>query len=150
MSITITKGNMFDLNCDALVNPINCKGVMGAGLALEFKKRYPAMFTEYVKLCKASQIQIGKVWIWETGLLIPPLYLINFPTKDDWRNPSKLKWIESGLDDLRSHVILNEMASIALPALGCGKGNLSFDNVRPLIELKLGDLKTNVFLFEPQ
>lgn len=151
MPVTIiSKGNIFDSQCEALVNPINCVGAMGAGLALQFKKRYPAMFAEYVKLCNKGEIQIGKVRIWNTGLLFPPQYIVNFPTKDDWRNPSKLKWIEAGLDDLRSHVILNEMASIALPALGCGYGELSFQSVKELIEQKLGDLQATVVVFEPQ
>src|SRR5271165_4359983 len=104
MSVSVISGNLFDANTESLVNTVNTKGKMGRGIALEFKQRYPEMFNDYRSACKCGVVKVGKIWVWNTGALMYPQYILNFPTKDDWRNPSKLEWISSGLDDLRSHV----------------------------------------------
>ena len=155
--VTITSGDLFLANTHALCCTINCRGVMGRGIALEFKERYPEMFKAYQAACKTGKVRTGKIWIWETqSLLYPnkgwsvPRFIFNFPTKDDWRNPSKLEWIAAGLDDLKERVIMMEVESIALPALGCANGGLRFEDVRALIEEKLNDLEIPVILYEPQ
>ena len=173
--IELRKGDLFTAGTEAIVNTVNCVGVMGRGIALEFKKRYPTMFKEYVKLCKRGFIQVGFMWIWyESVNYIPlgciclgdglmgmrcnapehytkgPKYVINFPTKENWRNPSKLEWISAGLADLKNRVMMMGIESIAIPALGCANGGLHFEDVRPLIEEKLNDLEIPIFLYEPQ
>jgi len=153
-------GDIFAGDWQAIVNPVNCVGTMGAGLALAFKKRFPAMFTAYRKKCLPStkpwdRIKIGLVWIWDTGngawdVWGGPQYVVNFPTKDDWRDPSKLEWISDGLTDLTYHIIDKNIESIAFPALGCGYGGLEFEDVKKLMEEKLGPLKISITVFEPQ
>src|ERR1017187_6326366 len=112
MPVIVAKGNLFECNTDAITNTINCRGVMGAGIAKEFKKRYPEMFVEYAKLCRKGQIHVGEVWVWrDSG---HPEFIVNFPTKDDWKLPSQLNWIVAGLDNLKNHVIMKEIASLAM------------------------------------
>lgn len=146
MAVVITKGDLFESGADALVNTVNCVGVMGKGIAKEFKRRYPEMFTEYAKLCKQDRIHIGEVWVWRED----SVYIVNFPTKNDWRNPSQLSWIVAGLDNLKKHVIMGEITSLAMPALGCQNGGLNFIDVRKIVEDALGDVPVAVTLFEPQ
>ena len=148
--ISIAKGNLFDAGTHALVNTINTKGKMGRGIALEFKQRYSDMFKEYANLCRHGLIHVGKTWTWENVGHTTPQYIINFPTKDDWKFPSKLEWISTGLDDLKYRVIMLEIESIAIPALGCSNGKLSWEDVRPLIMEKLNDLEIPIILYEPQ
>lgn len=149
-------GSIFTTGAQAIVNCVNTVGVMGAGLALEFKKKYPQMFADYAYKCKEGKIKIGQMDIWQYTCEFDwqdygyPMYIINFPTKEHWKNSSKLEWIATGLDDLRNHAIIMEMVSIALPALGCGYGGLQYDDVQALVEEKLGDLSTTIILFEPQ
>jgi O-acetyl-ADP-ribose deacetylase (regulator of RNase III) len=143
--VNIVKGDLFDCQADAITCTVNCKGVMGKGIAKEFKRRYPEMFTEYAKLCKQGRIHVGEVWVWREG----SIYIVNFPTKDDWRNPSQLSWIVSGLDNLKKHVIMGEITSLAMPALGCSNGNLQWSDVLPLIQEKLGELPIEIKVFEP-
>lgn len=147
--VELRRGDLFESGAEAIVNTINCVGVMGKGIALLFKQRYPDMFRTYVKYCNKKLIRVGKMWVWHTGE--PDYrYIFNFPTKDDWRNPSKLEWISSGLDDLKNCVIMMGVESIAMPALGCTNGGLNFGDVRALVEEKLNDLEIPVILFEPQ
>jgi O-acetyl-ADP-ribose deacetylase (regulator of RNase III) len=154
-------GDIFTCGTHAIVNPINCVGTMGAGLALAFKQRYPQMFRFYKEACDNKEIRVGEMWAWrdsrlETILLadgrtiIEPEWIINFPTKDKWQNPSKLDWISDGLDDLKRHVTIKRIESLAIPALGCGKGGLPFDIVQSLIVERLEELTTQIILFEPQ
>ena len=149
--VEVRKGDLFKSGAYAIVNTVNCVGVMGKGIALEFKNRYPTMFGEYVDMCRRGWIKPGKVWAWATttGPNTYPQVIYNFPTKDHWRNPSKLEWIASGLDDLKSYVTM-DVESLALPALGCTNGGLRFEDVRALIEEKLNDLEIPVILYEPQ
>lgn len=151
-------GDLFASGAQALVNTVNCFGVMGAGLALEFKRRYPAMFRAYNLACSRKQIKPGVVWPWheprtDCCLQTPPAchWVMNFPTKLHWRNPSKLEWIRDGLDDLRRGIEhIGYLKSIAVPALGCQNGKLSWELVRPLIEEKLGGLDVKVMVYGPR
>lgn len=127
----IKNGNIFESKCEAWVNPVNCIGVMGAGLALAFKKRFPEMFKDYKQACSNKRLIPGLMHIWEhTG---HPKYIVNFPTKDDL-SPSKLIYISTGLITLAHHVKQKNITSIAIPALGCGLGNLQYEEIKPYIQ----------------
>lgn len=148
--IRVVRGDIFESGADAIVNTVNCVGVMGKGIALAYKLRYPEMFAAYQQRCRKGLMKVGQVWIWPNPVP-PPVYIINFPTKDDWRNPSKLSWIEDGLADLLEYSMINEIASLALPALGCTNGGLAFTDVRRAIEDGLKDLDgVEITLYEPQ
>jgi len=155
----IRQGDIFSyvenpINTTGIVNTVNCVGTMGAGLALEFKKRYPAMVKEYSKLCKKGGMTIGQVWPWHEheGHCNdhPCVYVINFPAKDHWKNPSRLEWIASGIDSLKVVVENLHIETLVLPALGCGLGGLKFDDVAALVDDKLGGLETFTILLTPQ
>jgi O-acetyl-ADP-ribose deacetylase (regulator of RNase III) len=149
-------GSLFDSNADALVVPVNCVGVAGAGLALEFRLRYPHWFAAYRSICLDSRpyvraaISIGKVWAYKPSCAGPSA-IVSFPTKRHWKLASSLDYIEDGLDSLRAWLIDRpQVESIAVPALGCGLGGLPWADVRPLIEKSLGDLETTVLVYGPQ
>jgi O-acetyl-ADP-ribose deacetylase (regulator of RNase III) len=131
--IVDVKGNLLDAEVEALVNPVNTVGVMGKGLALAFKKAYPDMFAAYASAAKRGELKIGEMDIHRT-LMGEPKFIINFPTKKDWRDPSKIEFIKEGLRDLIREVALRDIQSIAIPPLGCGLGGLNWAEVRPLIE----------------
>ena len=151
MPVVVAKGNLFESDADAITNTINCRGTMGAGIAKEFKSRYPEMFIEYTKLCRKGAIHVGEVWVWCESVGTPkPNFIVNFPTKDDWKDPSQLSWIRTGLDNLKNHVIMKEIASLSMPALGCNLGGLNFADVRKVVEDILGDSPVDITLFEPQ
>jgi O-acetyl-ADP-ribose deacetylase (regulator of RNase III) len=133
-SIKITEGNLLQAQADALVNPVNCVGVMGKGLALQFKQAFPANFRAYETACKAEQVRPGRMLIHDNGRLALPYWIINFPTKRHWRQPSQLHDIRSGLDALVADVRRLGIRSIAVPPLGCGLGGLDWRHVCPLIE----------------
>jgi len=133
--------SVFDSGCEALVNPINCLGKMGKGLALEFKKRYPEMFSHYVNLCKSHQVQIGKVYGYPTYHLFKSVIIIGFPTKLEYWKPSKIEYIEKGIDSLVELIRKSRIKSIAIPKLGCGYGGLNWINVKELILEKLSEFK---------
>ena len=128
--IKYTQGNLLEANAEALVNTVNTVGVMGKGIALMFKERFVKNMNEYAKACKAKQLQTGKMFITETGELMGPKWIINFPTKQHWRSPSKLEWIMAGLNDLKTFIINNNVKSIAIPPLGAGNGGLDWLIVR--------------------
>lgn len=136
----LVKSNIFDLPCEALVNPVNTQGAMGAGLALQFKKRFPNMFLDYKQACDSNEVIVGKMHVWKGNPLV-----INFPTKEDWRNLSKIEWIISGLQDLQKVVEENKIKTIAIPPIGCGLGGLQFDLVLKEIE-KINWKETEVFV----
>lgn len=144
--IEFTRGDMFKIQVDARVNTVNCKGVMGAGVALAFKTRYPEMYKDYKKACHVGKVRPGNMYIWRNLL---GDWVINFPTKRDWREPSRYDDILAGLDDL--HRYLQEVGpiSVALPALGCGHGGLDWSVVSAMIKEKLADLDSKVYVFEP-
>lgn len=148
--ITEAKGNLLDADVDALVNTVNTVGVMGKGIALQFRRAYPAMFDEYSRAVKRGELQIGRMHVWETGLLAGPRFVINFPTKRHWRGGSQVEWIDAGLHDLVKTVERHQIRSIALPPLGCGNGGLEWTDVKPLIRDVLGALPdVDVLVFSP-
>lgn len=149
MSVTHVRGDLLDARVDALVNPVNCVGVMGKGLALAFKRAHPAVFREYARACAAGEVVVGRMHTCETGRALPR-WVINFPTKRHYREPSRLIDVESGLVALVAEVRRLELASIAIPALGCGLGGLAWDDVRPRIEAAVAPLsEVDVRLFGP-
>lgn len=140
--LEFTKGNLLDAPVDALVNTVNTAGVMGKGIALQFKQAYPPVFRAYEQACKAGEVRLGKMQVVEVGGLIGgPRWVINFPTKGHWRAASKLADIEAGLKDLVSTVKRLNIHSIAVPPLGCGNGGLDWDDVRPLIASAFSELQ---------
>lgn len=148
-------GSLFDSGADALVVPVNCVGVAGKGLALEFKEQFPEWFDEYREHCRRNLIWIGHCFVHRRRCCFGSLSIIDFPTKDHWRSRSTLNSIERGLNEQYNglRAVLNRhtsIASVAVPALGCGLGGLDWKDVRPLIEEALGDLETRVLLYGPK
>lgn len=131
--ITEATGNLLAADAEALVNTVNTEGVMGKGIALQFKKAYPAMYQAYRSAAKAGEIRLGSVQVWPTGQMSGTKYIINFPTKGHWKSSSKLQDIEAGLLDLVAVVKERGIASIAVPPLGCGNGGLDWVDVEPRI-----------------
>ena len=149
MSIIESQGDLLRADADALVNTVNCVGVMGKGIALQFKRQYPDMFDAYKRACERGEVQVGRMWVWETGLLDVPRYIINFPTKKHWKGGSQLPWIKAGLADLRRVIADLGIRSVALPPLGAGNGGLNWADVEPLIREALGGLVEDIVLFPP-
>jgi len=147
--IKFTQGNLLDSGAEALVNTVNTVGVMGKGIALMFKERFPLNFELYAKACKQQQVSTGTMFITETGELSGPKWVVNFPTKQHWRANSRVEWISEGLADLREWIVENSVRSIALPPLGAGNGGLDWGTVKPLIIDALSDLDTEVLVYEP-
>jgi O-acetyl-ADP-ribose deacetylase (regulator of RNase III) len=147
----IAKGNLLEAPVAALVNTVNTHGIMGKGIALQFKQAFPEMFQEYEKACKAGQIRLGKVHVYDRGGLTGnPRWIINFPTKGHWRERSRLSDIEAGLKDLVETVRRLGIRSIAVPPLGCGNGGLEWADVRPRIEAAFAELPdVRVHLYAP-
>jgi O-acetyl-ADP-ribose deacetylase (regulator of RNase III) len=139
-------GNMFRINAHILVNTVNCFGVMGGGIALEFKNKYPKMYKDYYHDCLLGNYKPGEPVAWTDDKVI----IINFPTKNHYRNPSELKWIETGLIWLKEFLKDKNDLVVALPALGCGLGGLKWENVKPLIEQYLHDSPANIHSFLPE
>ncbi|WP_301851124.1 type II toxin-antitoxin system antitoxin DNA ADP-ribosyl glycohydrolase DarG [Rhodococcus pyridinivorans] len=138
--LTTVTGNLLQADVDALVNTVNTVGVMGKGIALQFRKAYPDMFTAYVKACKTGEVRLGQMHVWETGALNGPRFVINFPTKGHWRAASTLRDIEAGLSDLVHVITEREITSIALPPLGCGNGGLDWADVEPRIRSAFAEI----------
>lgn len=143
-------GDFFDFDADIMVNTVNCVGVMGAGVALAFKNRFPSMYQHYVEQCKAGEIRPGRPSVWlNKDMISKDVEIINFPTKDDWRRPSEYSYIEDGLQWLSVYLKEKEGRVITLPALGCGHGGLEWVKVKALIEYYLQDSSAEIFAFEP-
>ena len=142
---------MLNAPVEALVNTVNTVGIMGKGIALQFKQAYPQMFRAYEQACKAGEVQLGKVHVHDMGGLVGgPRWIINFPTKGHWRARSRKADIEAGLQDLVDTIQRLNIRSIAVPPLGCGHGGLEWSEIRPLIESALGNLPdVRVLLFAP-
>lgn len=144
------RGNLLDADAEALVNTVNTVGVMGKGIALQFKKAYPRVYDAYKRACDAGEVVPGKMHVVQTGQVTGPRLIVNFPTKRHWRGKSKLPDIEAGLQDLVRVLKEWEVPSVAIPPLGCGNGGLDWDVVRPRIEAALSELSdVRVLLFEP-
>jgi O-acetyl-ADP-ribose deacetylase (regulator of RNase III) len=144
------QGNLLDAQVEALVNTVNTVGVMGKGIALMFKEAFPGNFRAYEDACKRKDVKIGRMFVTETRALEGPRWVINFPTKKHWRQPSKLEWIVEGLADLRRVIQEHNIRSIALPPLGAGNGQLDWREVRPEVERILGDLEgVDIHVYEP-
>lgn len=148
--IEYVSGNFFDYYADIRINTVNCVGVMGAGVALEFKNRYPEMFKAYVKVCKENGIAPGKPYVWEEVDLFSRCIIINLPTKIHWKNPSEYEYIEQDLLWLKDYLMdKGEGCVVTLPALGCGHGGLDWGIVKKQIVYYLGDLRAKILVFEP-
>lgn len=148
--ISYAKGNLLAADVEAVVNSVNTVGVMGKGIALMFKEAFPKNFEEYKAACDGGEVEVGRVFVTESGKLMGPKWIINFPTKKHWRQPTKMEWITEGLKDLRRVVVENDIHSLAVPPLGCGNGGLDWRNVHPAIEDALGSLSgVEVIVYEP-
>ena len=149
--INLTQGDLLKQDdVDAIVNTVNCVGVMGKGIALQFKNKWPANFNAYAAACKAGEVRPGRMFVFDSGGLVKPNFIINFPTKDHWRGSSRIEFIRDGLVDLVAQVRRFGIRSIAVPPLGCGNGGLEWTDVRPLIESAFEALpEVEVRLFEP-
>lgn len=148
--IEYTSGDMLRSDAEALVNTVNCVGVMGRGIALQFKKTYPDNFKAYAAACERKEVQPGRMFVFETGQLTLPRYIINFPTKRHWRGKSRMEDIESGLKALVETIRERSIRSIAVPPLGSGLGGLDWAQVRWRIEAAVHTLDdVRVIVFEP-
>ena len=149
--IEYKRGNLFTEDAEAMVNTVNCVGVMGRGIALQFKKAFPENFKAYAMACKREAVKPGHLFVYETGKLANPRYIINFPTKRHWREKSRMEDIEAGLGDLVRILQEKRIRSIVLPPLGAGLGGLDWSEVRRRIEQRLGRLAgIRVIVFEPK
>lgn len=144
------KGNILDADSEAIVNTVNTVGIMGKGIALQFKKAFPENYEAYKKACDEKKVKVGEMFVYEPHLACGPRFIINFPTKRHWKGKSRIEDIESGLEALVQEVISRSITSIAIPPLGCGLGGLRWDEVKPRIEKAFTTLdKVNVQVFEP-
>ncbi len=145
--VNVKKGNIFTSNCNTIVNTVNCVGVMGAGLALECRLRYPEMHKKYKDLCHKDLIQIGKLWLYKAD----NKWILNFPTKKDWKHPSKIEFIEAGLIKFVKTYKEKEIESIAFPILGADKGGLDPELIIQLMRGYLDPLpvKVEIYQYDP-
>lgn len=149
--IVISHGNLLTADAEALVNTVNTVGVMGKGIALQFKRAYPANYAAYRAACAAQAVKLGQMFVFDSGLIGYRRYVINFPTKGHWRANSKISDIRAGLTDLVKVVRERQITSVAVPALGCGNGGLDWNEVRPAIEQAFSELPdVRVLLFPPE
>ncbi len=136
--------SILDSQAQTVVNTVNTVGVMGKGLAQAFREKYPAMFQAYKRLCDNNQFSVGQLWLWRGA----NQWVLNFPTKKHWRNPSKLEYIESGLKKFVANYESRGIREISFPRLGCGNGGLNWEDVRPLMEKYLGDLPIPIYIHD--
>ena len=142
-------GNLLNADTNAIVNTVNCVGIMGRGIALQFKNKFPGNYNAYASACKSGEVRLGKMFVFDVSDPAGPEYIINFPTKGHWRNKSDLQDIAKGLDDLVEVIVKKNIKSLALPPLGCGLGGLDWKSVKSLIEEKLGKIKdVKIVVFE--
>ena len=146
MSITEETGSIFDSGAECLVNPVNCIGVMGVGLAKQFKDRYPKNFESYNNTCFKKELVPGRIHVFREN----DVNIINFPTKAHWADPSRLEAVEMTLVALGYWMVEHQPKSVAIPAVGCGWGGLSWLDVKPMIETLFGPSETNVIVYAPQ
>jgi O-acetyl-ADP-ribose deacetylase (regulator of RNase III) len=149
-AIRFTQGNLLEAPVEALVNAVNEKGIMGKGIALLFKEAFPESAKVYQEACRLREVRVGRMLVTERSGKDGPRFIIHFPTKKDWRDPSELHWIREGLKDLRRVIGEHRIRSIALPALGCGHGGLDWSLVREEIENVLGKIEdVDILVYEP-
>ena len=143
--IRYTDTTVFNVDAQTIVNTVNCVGVMGAGLALEFQLRFPEMERDYVERCKAKKVEVGRPYLYK-GYDSP--WIVNFPTKNHWKYPSKIEWIEQGLKYFAANYQKGGITSVAFPRLGCSRGGLEWNEVSPLMEKYLQELDIDIFICE--
>lgn len=144
--IKYIKGDLFSSPAQVLVNTVNLDGVMGKGIALQFKKLYPDMFVKYQSFCENKLLDIGKLWLYKSD----KKWILNFPTKKHWRNPSELEYIEKGLQKFVDTYKEKNITSIAFPKLGCGNGGLQWEIVKPIMDNYLKNLPIDIYVYEDQ
>lgn len=150
MTIEFVQGNIFDSGAEALVNPVNCVGVMGKGLAAEFKRRYPAYFAYYRGICENKNLKPGGVFVYQQPSYQLHKYIISFATKNHWKDPSKFFDIRVGIPLLIVKLVTNKIKSVAVPALGCGLGGLEWSEVKALMTHWFSGCPTIYFkIYEP-
>ncbi len=150
MTIRYTQGNLLVAHADALINTVNEVGVMGKGIARMFKVAFPRVAKAYVEACNRGEVRVGRIFVTHNDDSAMPRWILHLPTKQHWRNPSRMEWIREGLADLVRVIRENQIQSVALPALGCGAGGLDWKAVRAAIEVALRELPEVDFLvFEP-
>ncbi len=147
--ISYTQGNLLEAGTEALVNTVNTVGISGKGIALMFKERFPENFRAYEAVSKAQKLEPGGVFVTERLDMLGPRFIINFATKDHWRQPSRLAWIEKGLDALRDEIVKRGIRSVAIPPLGAGNGGLDWQDVKPRIAAALAGIDCDVVVYEP-
>ncbi len=138
------QSSILDSQAQTVVNTVNTVGVMGKGLAHAFREKYPEMFKAYKKLCENNQFSVGQLWLWRGA----NQWVLNFPTKEHWRYPSKLAYIEAGLAKFVANYESRGIREISFPRLGCGNGGLNWEDVRPLMERYLGDLPIPIYIHD--
>ena len=148
--ITFAQGNLLEADVEAAVNTVNTVGVMGRGIALMFKERFPQNFEAYAQACESKEMHIGKMFVSENREFFGPKWVVNFPTKTHWRVNTQLEWIEEGLQDLVRVIKEKNIRSIAIPPLGCGNGGLDWSDVRPLVVAALEKVEDlDAVVYEP-
>ncbi|MCT7996269.1 macro domain-containing protein [Laspinema olomoucense] len=147
MNIKVIRGNLFTSNCQTLVNTVNCVGVMGAGIALEFRLRYPKMYSSYVELCQKNLLDVGQLWLYKSSRR----WVLNFPTKKHWKNPSQVKFLELGLQKFVDTYRQKEITSIAFPLLGTQHGGIPQEKSLEIMKFYLGqcDLPIEIYIYDP-
>lgn len=150
----IKNGDIFQADAQALVNPVNCAGTMGNGLALAFKKMFPNNEMFYRQECYQNRLDVGIVFGCQDrryrGAFATPVWIINFPTKLHWKNPSQLHYIEYGVEAMKEFIAEKGLTSVAIPALGCGKGGLDWKEVKEILKERLSPVKNvNFLIYEP-
>lgn len=136
--------SIFASAAQTVVNTVNCVGVMGKGVAADFRNRYPDMFEQYRKICAQKLLEPGKLWLWKGS----DQWILNFPTKRHWRQPSKLEWIDAGLKKFAAEYERRGISEISFPRLGCGNGGLDWNDVRPLMEAHLSELPIPIYVHD--
>ena len=142
--LTYLKGDLLSSPAQVQVNTVNTVGVMGKGIALQFKKKYPEMFTAYQRVCEKQQLDTGKLYLWKS----PEKWVLMFPTKKHWRNPSRMEYVESGLQKFVDNYERLGIESIAFPKLGCGNGGLEWSAVKLIMEKYLRPLPISIYIYE--
>jgi O-acetyl-ADP-ribose deacetylase (regulator of RNase III) len=151
MTVSLKNGDLLKADSEAIVNTVNCVGVMGKGIALQFKQRWPQNFKAYEAACKRKELRPGKMFIYDLGEWSKPRFIVNFPTKIHWRGDSKVEYVEAGLRDLVGQMKRLGVRSISLPPLGCGNGGLDWNVVKQLVAAAFRDYpEIQVDLFEPK